>query len=100
MLYAVYVKVKVELRNTGNTLRAYTPALLTSAWLPLTAASSLSTIVLPSCLLFRVGLDSGLGISRVFDRLGRKGMGVVGLDDRNYALLAKVPLSRMSRETY
>jgi hypothetical protein len=38
-----------------------------------------------------VGLDSGLGISIVFDLLGRKGMGVVGLEERNYVSLASTP---------
>ena len=78
-------------RNVG--FLTYTPALLTSACSPLTAASSLSTIVLffSSFSASLVGLDSGLRISIVFDRLGRKGMGVVGLEERNYASLASTP---------
>jgi hypothetical protein len=53
---------------------------LTSACSPLTAFSNLSTTLLLSSVL---GLDSGLDISIVFDLLGRNGMGVEGLEDKN-----------------
>jgi hypothetical protein len=61
-----------------------TPALLTSTPSPLTCASNLSTSVLFFSSSFRDGLASGLGMSRVFDLLGRNGIGVDGLDERNY----------------
>jgi hypothetical protein len=57
-----------------------TPALLTSAPSPFTAASNLSTTLL---LSLSRGLLSGLGISSVFDRLGLNGIGVEGLLDKN-----------------
>jgi hypothetical protein len=57
-----------------------TPALLTSAPSPFTAASNLSTTLL---LSLSRGLLSGLGISSVFDLLGLNGMGVEGLLDKN-----------------
>jgi hypothetical protein len=57
-----------------------TPALLTSACSPLTCFSNLSTTVSS----FLVGLLSGLGISIVFDLLGRNGIGVEGLELKNY----------------
>jgi hypothetical protein len=58
----------------------HTPVLLTSVCSPLTCFSNFSTTLSS----FLVGLDSGLGISIVFDLFGRNGIGVVGLEDKNY----------------
>jgi hypothetical protein len=64
----------------------YTPALLTSAPSPLTAISNFSTTL----LAFLSGLSSGLGISIVFDLFGRNGIGVEGLEDKNYAIVSNI----------
>jgi hypothetical protein len=61
-----------------------TPALLTSACSPFTAASNLSTTLLLSLSFgLSLGLLSGLGISIVFDLFGRNGIGVEGLELKN-----------------
>lgn len=56
---------------------------------PLTEASRrLTRVELPPCSFSpfaRRGLDSGDGMSIVFERFGRKGMGVDGLEERNYS---------------
>lgn len=56
---------------------------LTLASKRLTRGLASSSPLLVLLLLFLPGLDSGLGRSFVFDRLGRNGTGEEGLDERN-----------------
>lgn len=71
--------------STHNT-RTFPLLIRNTQCVPFTLASSRFTSGLPSYSFLPacLGLDSGLGISMVFDRLGRKGIGVDGLEERNY----------------
>ena len=80
----MYACTQNEPRIHHSACPAHTPPLFTSACSPFTAFSKVSTNVLLCSFSFCVGLDSGLGISIVFDLLGLNGMGVEGREERNY----------------